>query len=385
MASIYRRPGSGFWMARFKGPDGKWKSRSTKTTAAADARRLSFLWEGAGATMAIDSQTGAQIDRVVRQLYEQYSGKRLQPNPARVFMTAWIDRMKATKAPKTALRYRRPVEDFLEFLGERADTDIRAIQTSDVQTFIDAQAAGGKGTTTVSLNAKIIRAVFNTAMRAGAIEKNPAGMLEVADIVHEERDPFTPSEVNALLAFAAKTDWETAILLGALAGLRIGDAANLKWESVDFGATLIKFTPQKTSRKKRTLTVPMHPRLIAHLEKLASTDAAQKSPFLCPALAGRDVSGRAGLSAEFIDKVMAPAGMDPDRTEKPKGVGHRVARKSFHSLRHAFVSGMANAGVAADVRRKLAGHSDEKQTARYSHLEMKTLRKAVGKLPGGVK
>jgi len=77
--------------------------------------------------------------------------------------------------------------------------------------------------------------------------------------------------------------------------------------------------------------------------------------------------------------VMGKAGIDTNRTEKRSG-GHRVARKSFHSLRHFFVSGMANAGVAADVRRKLAGHADEEQTARYSHLELKTLRKAVGTL-----
>ncbi len=44
--------------------------------------------------------------------------------------------------------------------------------------------------------------------------------------------------------------------------------------------------PQKTARKKKKLFVPLHPALFAHLDALASTDAAQLSPFVCPRLAG---------------------------------------------------------------------------------------------------
>jgi integrase len=209
-------------------------------------------------------------------------------------------------------------------------------------------------------------------------------MLEVADAVHEERQPFTQGELNSLLTAAAGTDWETAILLGAFSGLRIGDATSLKWDSVDLAKGVICFVPQKTSRKKKELTIPMHPKLRHHLDALASREEAQKSVFLCPLLAGREVGGRAGLSSAFIEEVMKPAGVDTKRGEAA-GKGHKMPHKSFHSLRHFFVSGMANAGVSADVRRKLAGHSDEKQTARYSHLEMKTLRKAVGTLSKGKK
>lgn len=340
---------------------------------------MAHLWEGAGATLALDTPTGAQLDKVVRQVWEQFSGRQLEPTPIRAFFDTWLARMRNTRAANTAERYRKPVEDFVAFLGTRADHDIRSIATADVQTFIDAEAAAGKSAQTCALNAKVLRAAFNAAMRGGAIERNPAGMLEIAEVVSEEREPFTNSELEALLSASTGTDWHTAILLGALAGLRLGDACSLKWEAVDLAAKVIRFIPQKTSRKKKQLVIPLHPRLHKHLDKLAGTDDAQLSPHLCPALANRTISGRAGLSAEFIVEIMDKAGIDTNRTEK-KGQGHSVSRKSFHSLRHFFVSGMANAGVSTDVRRKLAGHGDEKQTARYSHLEMKTLRKAVGKL-----
>ncbi len=380
MASIYKRPGSGFWMARFKAPTGGWTARSTKTRNESEARRLAFLWEGAGATLAVDTPAGAQLDRVVRGLFEQFTGRRLTPNPTREFVTAWLERQKATKKPKTAERYRKPTEDFLRFLGDRADHDIRSIGIGDVQEFIDRELRKGKSNVTVALNAKVLRAIFNTAIRAGAIEKNPAGMLEVPEVVHEEREPFSVSELDALLAAAKGTDWETAILLGAFAGLRLGDACNLKWEVVDLNEEVLRFMPEKTDRKKKTLVMPLHGRLRDHLTVLARKEPVEGAKSLCPSLAGREVGGRAGLSAEFICDVMGPASVETKNTV-PKGAGHSVAKKSFHSLRHFFVSGMANAGVPSDVRRKLAGHADERQTARYSHLELRTLRRAVAKLP----
>ena len=45
-------------------------------------------------------------------------------------------------------------------------------------------------------------------------------------------------------------------------------------------------------------------------------------------------------------------------------------------------SGVAtNAGVDAEIRQKLAGHSDERVHKNYTHHEIETLRGAVGKLP----
>jgi site-specific recombinase XerD len=47
------------------------------------------------------------------------------------------------------------------------------------------------------------------------------------------------------------------------------------------------------------------------------------------------------------------------------GKGRKQSSLSFHSLRHSFVSALANAGVAPDLRQKLAGHSELKSHARY--------------------
>ena len=64
------------------------------------------------------------------------------------------------------------------------------------------------------------------------------------------------------------------------------------------------------------------------------------------------------------------------------GKGRTTSSLSFHSLRHSFVSALANAGVARELRQKLSGHSDERSHARHTHHELETLRAAVAKLPG---
>lgn len=383
MASIYQRKRSKFWMARFKSPSGAWVARSTKQTNPAEARRLAFLWEDASQTLKVESATAAQLDRVVRGIWERFSGKKIEHAPTREFFLKWAARVKATKAEKTYVRYEQVVRKFLEHLGDRANADIRSITPTEVQAFADKDADAGKSSATVSLNAKVIRAIFNTALRGGLIERNPVGMVEVAEVVHEEREPFTLGEVRLLLNYLEErklSDWITAVFTGFYVGLRLGDAANLRWDNIDFSAKTLSIVPQKTARKKKKLFVPLHPALFVHLNALASTDAAQLSQFVCPRLAGKPISGRAGLSAEFITHAKA-AGIDLKLTDRSGTSGHSFVKKSFHSLRHTFNSELGNKGVAPDLRAKLSGHASERMNHRYTHLEQKTLRRAVGKLP----
>jgi integrase len=60
--------------------------------------------------------------------------------------------------------------------------------------------------------------------------------------------------------------------------------------------------------------------------------------------------------------------------------GRQVRTKSFHSLRHTFVSRLANADVFRDVRKALAGHDTDEAHARYTHLAFTKQTEALAKL-----
>jgi integrase len=73
----------------------------------------------------------------------------------------------------------------------------------------------------------------------------------------------------------------------------------------------------------------------------------------------------------------------PDSTCKRFKVGgdRMISRRTFHALRHSFTSGLANAGVAPELRMKLTGHSSERVHRGYSHHDMEVLKDAMAKLP----
>lgn len=57
----------------------------------------------------------------------------------------------------------------------------------------------------------------------------------------------------------------------------------------------------------------------------------------------------------------------------------------FHSLRHSFASTLVQKGVPLYTIKELLGHSSISTTEIYSHLNMETLREAIGKLDTGCK
>jgi integrase len=120
----------------------------------------------------------------------------------------------------------------------------------------------------------------------------------------------------------------------------------------------------------------MHPDFAAWLS--GRPRGIGKAPVF-PDLAGKLIAGRRGLSVQFRD-IAEKAGV-AGRVITREGKGRTTNSKTFHALRHSFISALANAGVASEIRQKLAGHSDSKVHANYTHHELQTLRGAIAKLP----
>ena len=92
---------------------------------------------------------------------------------------------------------------------------------------------------------------------------------------------------------------------------------------------------------------------------------------------GKRVDGDNGLSNQF-GRLVGEGGHHAPLT-LVKARGRTVS--SFHSLRHTFLSALANSGVASEVRQKLVGHSDAGVHKKYTHHEFQIMRDAVDKLP----
>lgn len=399
MASIFQRIGSEVWHAQFyvKQPDGSLKKirvstgKRSKKAAREAAAKIEAQHQG---TVAADTEQGRTIRAMLEEivvLAEQgkfnvgharkfiadvlaaTTGEKMESYTIRTWSAEWLRRKKAVTSPATMIRYSGSMKRFIAHLGSKADAPLESITAANVREWRDSINAT-RASKTANMGLQDVRSMFRAAVRDGLLVLNPATAVEILpETDSTERAPFTPAEIVKLLAVASH-DWRGMILLGCLAGLRIGDAAALTWNSIDLEAKMIRLTPQKTARKGRKVEIPMHPDVEAFFMDSPAPD--DSSALVFPTLENRIVGSKNGLSVEFIG-IMKTAGVGRgDTTTANKS----TSEKSFHSLRHSFVSALANADVSEELRMKLSGHSTRAAHQIYTSTDTDTLRRAVEKI-----
>lgn len=399
MASIHSVKGSKNWHCSFRdSASGKWRLVTTGTADKVEAQAVCSRMEALSRSLGTDGKEKTLSGTASKELMEAgisliqtaTSGKlgetkareyvnrvlrasvadtEIEATTVSAYFRAWVAGMKLLKkSPGTLAQYSGTVEGFLQALGKRAEHSLPAITPADILKYRNARlAAVGSGTANDAL--KLIQGIFREAVNQGIITTNPAAAVKRANVERKERTPFSREEVDSLLS-VADDEWKTLILLGFYGGLRIGDAATLTWDAVDFSNKKLTFTQQKT---KSPVVLPMHKELQRHLEGIAGDTVGPISP----TLAAVEVGGRGGLSRRFA-ALMGKAGIASGLSEeKAEGKRRNFSEKSFHALRHSFSSAMARGGVAKELRMKLTGHSSSRVHDTYTHTELETLRGAV--------
>lgn len=377
MASVHKpaRGDSRYWQASFYSPCGKRKLVSTKETNRKKAQAIADAWEDASRKAKKHELTEAQARKILEEILAFSSGETLHNYTCRAWLDEWIANKTGGASANTITRYKQVTRDFLSHLGTRAESPLASITPGDMVSFRDKIRKEGRAATTCNNTVKKILSVpFEQARRLGYIPTNPAAAV---DILRDRgakvgREPFTAEELGKLIA-AADPDWKGAIMLACTSGLRLGDIAALTWAGVELDSNLLTVDTQKTGA---TLKLPMHPDFRAWLDKRPR--GIGKAPIF-PKLTGERVGGCSGLSAQFR-AIVKTAGI-VGRVVERQGIGRTTNSKTFHALRHTFISALANAGVASDLRQRLAGHADEKTHAVYTHHEIATLAGAIKKLP----
>jgi integrase len=409
MASIYKRPGSKTWQAAFYITDSetglsKQVRQSTHKTnereaknAAADlerrarekagggdekARRILGVLQRAGQEAQKETLNAARARVLMAEIVRISTGEDLPAFTISTWLEEWKRRKSDVTEDATKKRYAASVKSFTKWLGERSEKPLESLTVADIRVFRETLKSEGRAARTCQHYVRDISSALRTAVREGLLVHNPASGLDPLDTSDSTgRLPFSTTEIAKLVKHAPSDDWRGLILCGVFAGLRLGDVSRLKWNSVDLAEGTLRLIPSKTKRKKREICIPLHPELRSFLEEHPSADDANAPVF--PSLAKRSVSGRRGLSMSFVE-IMETAGVSRGKARviEKESAGRTTHERGFHSLRHTYVSALANADVGEDVRMKLAGHSDSEVHAIYSHHDVKTLAAAIEKMPG---
>ena len=404
MASIHVLPGKPNWYCSLKLTNGKRTFRSTglKATEKNRAAALSLCEQWQRVEDDLSPKTGTENHLKFenpRQVAEQFvtatrklaqggfteadaralldellKAGRLNPlsqESVEQFFRAWLEGKELARKKRTADRYRKVVSDFLAALGARARQPVAGLTPRDIEAFRSSRLKEGCSPVTVAQDLKIVRGILEIARKQGVVINNPAASVESPRGGAFERDVFTSVEVKAIYD-AASDEWKTATLFGYYGGMRLSDAVSRNWREIDLTTEVIDYTQRKTGRR---VVVPLHPDLVDHLMKIAGDDP---KGMLTPKLA-KFVEKSTGHVSKSFARVMAEAGVDCG--ESKRDTGRMFSRKSFHALRHSFVSVMANAGIPDEVRQKLTGHASPAVHKRYTHLELQPLKTAIQALP----
>ena len=247
MSSIIKdyRNKSPYWIACFRGPDGRRLKRSTKTTDPELAKELALKWEQTGRAALAGRLTEAHCRKVIAEMYERTVGQPLHFHTAHAYLVEWLEGTKDTVATRSYWRYYQTIHEFLNHIGTKAEGLLSEITPIDVRSWRDALKRKGLSAPTVNGAIKVLRMPFKAAHDNGYIEINPCTKNSVRPLRDEARnvakDVFTPEQIAALIEIA-EGDWKGAILCAFYTGLRLRDVTELRWNAVDIAEGTITVT-----------------------------------------------------------------------------------------------------------------------------------------------
>ena len=262
--------------------------------------------------------------------------------------------------PATAERYRAlHRQRVLAFFG---DKPLDAIGAGDFRSFAaDLSKAGiqAKGPITW------VRSVLNAAVASGYLDEVP--VLPRGLVKTSPKLPDAPSPQDVAVMLTAPGWRGLAIALGAHAGMRMGEVRALEVRDVDLerGVIVVRralsANVSLTPKNGQERIVPMVPELAARLR-----------------VAMKDKLPRARVILDETGKTPARQGVLTRFKAFVKRNG--LKERSFHSLRHYFISQLVRCGAGLEAVRLLAGHAKLEMTARYSHATTADLHEAMAKL-----
>ena len=199
---------------------------------------------------------------------------------------------------------------------------------------------------------------FYTFLRAeGLREDNPASRLPVVRVPKGKPRPFSPEQIDAMLAAGTYTRTRAMILLGYYQGFRVSSIAPVHGHDIDLLSNRIR----TVVKGRKEVRLPLHPVIAA----LALT--MPRDDYWFPARRGRGGHIRSGSVTDLITKAKKRAGITDEQLTP-------------HSLRHAFGCDLVEEGVDIRVVQELLAHENLTSTQIYTQISERRKAEGIGTL-----
>lgn len=336
MAGNIARRSNGKWRARYRDETGKESSRHF------DRRSDAQLWLDQVTTSVI---TGMYVD----------------PRAGRVTFATFYDEWSARQiwAPNTVLAMS---------LASRSvpfsHRPMRQIRRADVEVWIKSMDVAGLAASTIKTRYVNVRSVFRAAVRDRVIGIDPTDDIRLPRRRRAEAAMVIPTpEHVGLLMVDAESQVRTFIALCAFAGLRLGEAAGVQFDDIDFVNGSLRVTrqvqrvpgggidvraPKYGSERLVHLADGLIDLLDEHVTELGTVGDERW-------LFGHEgVPPHQNVVGYWWRKVQRTTGL---------------TRIRFHDLRHFYASGLIAAGCDVVTVQFALGHAKTSTTLNtYAHL-----------------
>jgi len=293
--------------------------------------------------------------------------------------TAFLRSSERHDCSKATLRqYESKWTAFHEWM-KREHPEVRLLRdiNGDITTaYLQSLNHGKTAPATFNFILHILRYVFKTLKDEAKLTENVWLKAKTKKLITQSRRELTIDELKQVCG-TAQGELKVLFGIGLYTGMRLGDAATLKWGEVDLRRLQIKRIPNKIARRcPRAITIPIHP-VLANM--LAEIPANERSIYVLPKTASTYTGPSRSLVTKAIQSHFDACGIE---TTAKREIGSRpIVLVGFHSLRHTFISLCREANAPLAVVENIVGHHSVDLTRHYTHTSELAATNAVALLP----
>lgn len=316
-----------------------------------------FFVDGIRHQSSTGTSNRRQAEAVERKLREEINNRRFQIVTYDPDITVAALCARFMDDPGYRRHHYFHIKAILPFFGDRK---VLTLNRNDAVEFRAWRMRQKKLTdATVNRSLSTLRHILYWAVDEQLIQANPMSRLKLVKERRLRRPVMTLAEEDAVLA--ALPEYLRQIVTCCLdTGMRRGEVLKQRWDDVDLNRKLLMVTKSKTIDGEGR-EIPLTDRLYRILARAPDREGT--------------VFTMRGQPLEWIRKGWL-------------GAVRRAGLRHFriHDLRHTFNTRLMEAGVIADVRMALMGHSGGSRVhSTYTHVELPVKREAIGKLEKWVK
>ncbi len=209
---------------------------------------------------------------------------------------------------------------------------------------------------------RTLKAGFTRAAGWGYISQNPFSKVKLPRLPKPLPVFINQAELQQILDRTENQDLRDIFITAFHTGMRRGEIINLRWESIDLLAHVLKVESTQTfsTKWKKERVIPLN-KTVVNLLTRRKSEQVVSSRLVFPTKKGLPYNG------EFVGKKFKEAA-------RAAGMNPKV---HLHSLRHSFASNLVQKNVEILVVKELLGHEKLSTTQIYAHVKLENLQEAV--------